>query len=90
MEFHSCDFIGNIRYEQGGIISIFTDARVLYILGGGCLCYRDIDNLDILLRLFFVHFCVFDLVNNIQALDSSSKNRVLVVKPRLLNISFDA
>jgi hypothetical protein len=61
-----------------------------YTFSGGCLCYRDIDNLDILLRLFFVHFCVFDLVNNIQALDSSSKNRVLVVKPRLLNISFDA
>jgi hypothetical protein len=45
--------------------------------------HRDIDNFDILLWLLLVHPRVLDLMNNIQALDSSAKNGMFAIKPRL-------
>jgi len=47
------------------------------------LYYGDIDDFNVLLRLFLEDPRVLDLMYNIQALNSSSKNRVLVIQPRL-------
>lgn len=50
------------------------------------LCDRDANDLDILLRLLLVHFCVLDLMHDVHALDCSSEDGVLVVKPWLVEI----
>lgn len=48
------------------------------------LYYGDVDDFNILLRLFLEDPRVLDLMYDIQALNGSSKNCVLVIQPRLL------
>lgn len=43
------------------------------------LCYRDINNLDVLLRLLLVHPGVLDLMNNVQSLRSSAEYGMFLV-----------
>ncbi len=54
------------------------------IIGIDC-CLHDfyVKDFDIFLRLFFIYSRILDFVNDIQALNSSSKYSVLVVEPRL-------
>lgn len=47
-------------------------------------CDRDVNDLDVLLRPFFIRSRVFDSMHNIQALDRSTKYSVLPVEPWLL------
>jgi hypothetical protein len=44
---------------------------------------RYIDDLDVLLRLLLVYTCVLDPMNDVEALDGSSKDGMLSVKPWL-------
>ena len=37
------------------------------------LCYGDIDDLNVLLRLLFVHPSILDLMNNVESLRSSAE-----------------
>jgi hypothetical protein len=47
------------------------------------LRYRDRDNLDILLRLLLIHLGILNLMHNVQALNRSSEDSMLIIKPRL-------
>ena len=44
---------------------------------------RNIDNLDILLRLLLVHFGILNLMHNVHACNCAPENRMLVIEPRL-------
>ena len=43
------------------------------------LCYRDVDDLDVLLRLLLVHPGILDLMNNVESLCSSAEYGVFLV-----------
>lgn len=47
------------------------------------LRYRDVNNLNILLGLLLVRFGILDLMHDIQTLNRSSENGVLIIKPWL-------
>lgn len=55
----------------------------------GCLVNRDVDDLDVFLRLLLVHLCVLDAVNYVQALDRPTEDRVLPVQPWLQCVSLN-
>lgn len=48
----------------------------------------NIENLDIFLRLLLEHPSVLNSVNHIKPLNCSSKDRMLIIKPRLPAVSF--
>lgn len=47
----------------------------------------DVEDFDVLFRPLLVSPGILDLVNHIQALDSTTENSMLVVKPRLFTRS---